>query len=99
MAAAATRAGEWLGPGARPLSPTADEGAPAPRITYNILLKRIGTAHYAKAGRKIAAAEPQPAAMIEIACGDTVVHGVVDHVYTPPGCDEHCIGTLFLHEV
>jgi hypothetical protein len=72
--------------------------APGPRITYNLLLKRTGTTHYAKAGRKIMAVEPALAGMIDIDCGDTVVPAVVDQVYTPPGCDEHCIGTLFLHE-
>jgi len=97
VAAAATRAGEWLGLNATALR-LPKMNAPGPRITYNILLKRTGTAHYAKAGRKIMAAEPPVAAMIEIDCGDTVIHGVVDQVYTPPGCDEHCIGTLFLRE-
>ena len=68
------------------------------RITYNILLKRTGTAHYAKAGQKLMEAEPPVAATIEIKCGDAVIFGVVDQVYTPPGCDEHCIGTLFVRE-
>ena len=72
--------------------------APALPVTYNILLRRTGTAHYAKAGRKVFETAPLPAAKIDIDCDGSVVRGLVAHVYTPPGCDEHCIGTLFARE-
>ena len=68
------------------------------RTTYNILIMARGTAHYAKAGQKTLAAVPQAPAAIEIDFAGRIIRGVVAQVYTPPGCDEHCLGTLFVRE-
>ena len=70
----------------------------APRITYNILIMTRGSAHYAKAGQKTLAAPLQAAAAIELDFAGRRIRGVVAQVYTPPGCDEHCLGTLFVRE-
>lgn len=72
--------------------------AGTPPITYNILAMAKGTASYAKAGQKTLATAPQATTAIEFEFGDKTIRGVIAQVYTPPGCDEHCIGTLFVRE-
>ena len=72
-------------------------GAP-PRITYNVLVMEKGSAHYAKAGQKTLAAAPRASAAIELEYAGRKIRGAIAQVYIPPGCDEHCIGTLFVRE-
>ena len=72
--------------------------ADAPRIAYNILVMMKGSAHYAKAGQKTLAAPPRATAAIDFEFGGKTLRGVIAQVYTPPGCDEHCIGTVFVRE-
>lgn len=69
-----------------------------PPVTYNILVMAKSTAHYVKAGQKTLAAAPHATAAIALELGDKTIRGVIAQVYTPPGCDEHCIGTLFVRE-
>lgn len=68
----------------------------APPITYNILVMAKGSAHYAKAGQKTLAAAPRVSASIALEFDGKTIRGVIAQIYTPPGCDEHCIGTLFV---
>lgn len=70
-----------------------------PTITYNILVLRKGNVHYVKAGHKTLLEAPSRAATIALDLGGAAIRGVIDQVYTPPGCDEHCIGTLFVREL
>ena len=70
----------------------------APPITYNILVMAKGSAHYAKVGQKTLGAAPRASASIELEVGGKTVRGIIAQIYTPPGCDEHCIGTLFVRE-
>jgi len=67
-------------------------------ITYNLLVKATGGGHYVKAGQWTAPGAPHEKAEIELTLDGRALHGVIDQVYTPPGCDEHCIGTLFISE-
>ncbi len=68
-------------------------------IIFNILVMPKTGAHYVKAGQKTMRAAPEVAAVIDLAWEGHALRVKVDHVYTPPGCDEHCIATLFLSEV
>lgn len=71
---------------------------PGPKTIFNILLMSAGSGHYAKAGQTALPAPPRPGEAIAIDLEGRQIRGIVDQVYIPPGCDEHCIGTLFLHE-
>ncbi len=57
------------------------------------------TGHYIKAGQHLIEHAPIPASEIDVALGGRHIRGIVDQVYIPPGCDEHCIGTLFIREI
>jgi hypothetical protein len=67
-------------------------------ITYNLLVMAKGTSHYVKAGQQVMHRVPARDTAIEVALDGGAIRGVIDQVYTPPGCDEHCIGTLFIRE-
>jgi hypothetical protein len=66
---------------------------------FNLLLMAKGSAHFAKAGQMTLAQVPQRG--LELLADDNgrALRGIVTEIYMPPGCDEHCIGTLFLREV
>jgi hypothetical protein len=57
-----------------------------------------GSSHYVKAGQQEMSGIPNRETAIDVALDGRAVHGTIDQVYTPPGCDEHCIGTLFIRE-
>lgn len=67
-------------------------------ITYNILLMPRGGGHYLKAEQIIMTAPPERGAMLDFARDGQTVSAIVDHIHVPPGCEEHCIGTIFVHE-
>jgi|HubBroStandDraft_6_1064221.scaffolds.fasta_scaffold1265526_2 hypothetical protein len=67
-------------------------------ITYNLLVMAKGSGHYVKAGQQVMHRVPTPDTEIDLALEGRAIRGVIDQVYTPPGCDEHCIGTLFIRE-
>lgn len=68
-------------------------------ITYNLLLMPKGGGHYVKAGQKVMSGIPSHETEIDLAVDGRAIHGVVAQVYMPPGCGEHCMGTLFIREV
>lgn len=72
--------------------------AAASSITYNVLLMARGGNHYVKAGQKIMTTAPARDAVIDLVLDGRTVTVIVEHIHTPPGCDEHCIGTLFARE-
>jgi len=65
-------------------------------ITYNLMVMDAGQTHYAKAGQARLAREPVPGAELRLAIGGELRPCRVEQVYIPPGCGEHCIGTLFI---
>jgi hypothetical protein len=67
-------------------------------ITYNLLVMAKGSGHYVKAGQQVMHRVPARETEIDVALDGRAIHGFIDQVYTPPGCDEHCIGTLFIRE-
>ncbi len=72
--------------------------ATARRITYHILVMQMGSGHYVMAGQKTMPEAAIPDTEIDVAFAGRAFRGVIAQVYTPPGCDEHCIGTLFVRE-
>jgi hypothetical protein len=72
--------------------------AAATRITYNILVMPKGSLHYVTAGRKTMPEAANPNTEIDVVLAGRAIRGVIAQIYTPPGCDEHCIGTLFVRE-
>lgn len=58
-----------------------------------------GSGHYVTAGQKTMAEEASPDTAIDVAFAGRAIRGIIAQIYTPPGCDEHCIGTLFVREV
>ena len=54
--------------------------------------------HYIKGGQKNFAEAPAIGAAIEAETDGRTVRGTIDQIHVPPGCDEHCIGTIFLRE-
>jgi hypothetical protein len=66
---------------------------------FNLLLMAKGTRHYANAGQKTLAEEPRSGMAMAVDLDRGTISGVVEQVHVPPGCDEHCIGTLFIREV
>jgi hypothetical protein len=43
--------------------------------------------------------QPPRGALIEVDCDGRKLRGLVEAVFIPPGCEENCIGTMFLAEV
>lgn len=65
--------------------------------TYNLHFKAEKSGYYVKAGQQVLADKPQRGMEIDIEVEGRKLRAVIDHIYVPPGCDEHCIGSLFLH--
>jgi hypothetical protein len=70
----------------------------AQRITYNILVMPKGSGHYVTAGQKAMPEAANPDTEIDVAFAGRTIRGRIAQIYIPPGCDEHCIGTLFVRE-
>lgn len=70
---------------------------PAP-ATYQIMLRARGAADFKRVGPARLGAMPARGAVIEISCAGQVLRGVVDAIFIPPGCEENCVGTVFLSE-
>jgi hypothetical protein len=68
-------------------------------ITYNLLLMAKAAGHYGKAGQKAVAEAPAIGTAMVLEFDGRTLQATVDQVHVPPGCDEHCIGTIFLREI
>lgn len=64
--------------------------------TYNLLFKTEKSGYFVKAGQQVIADKPQRGMEIDIEVEGRKVRAVIEHIYVPPGCDEHCIGNLFV---
>jgi hypothetical protein len=42
--------------------------------------------------------QPPRGSIIEVTCDGRKLRGSVEAVFIPPGCEENCIGTVFLAE-
>jgi hypothetical protein len=62
---------------------------------FNVMLKPPGAQSYVAAGRIELADAPADGAAIALDYEGRAIRGTVDRLFIPPGCDEHCIGTIF----
>ncbi|HEY3919720.1 MAG TPA: hypothetical protein VGL83_18165 [Stellaceae bacterium] len=67
-------------------------------ITCHILLRAAGDADFRRAGAARLEALPARGAVIEVRCEGRRLRGTVEAVIIPPGCEENCVGTVFLAE-
>jgi hypothetical protein len=65
-------------------------------LTYTILLRSPGASDYRPAGHFQLATAPVSGKAIAFERDGQAVCGTVDEVFIPPGCDENCIGTVFV---
>ena len=75
----------------------AAEPATAP-ATYHIMLRARGAADFRRAGSVRLEMQPPRGSVIEVNCDGRKLRGSVEVVFIPPGCEENCIGTVFLAE-
>jgi hypothetical protein len=66
--------------------------------TYHIMLRASGAADFRRAGSVRLEAQPPRGAVIEVNCDGRKLRGFVEAIFIPPGCEENCIGTMFLAE-
>lgn len=66
--------------------------------TYHVMLRATGAADFRRAGTVRLAAQPPRGSLIEVEDEGRKRRGLVEAVFIPPGCEENCIGTIFLAE-
>ena len=79
--------------------PGAGLGSVIGPATYHIMLRPTGAADFRRAGSVRLATQPPQGALLEVEEGGCRRRGIVEAVFIPPGCEENCIGTIFLAEV
>ena len=79
------------------MNDTPPEAGAGPAI-YHIMLRATGAADFRRAGSVQLEAQPQRGSVIEVSCDGRKLRGLVEAVFIPPGCEENCIGTVFLAE-
>jgi hypothetical protein len=79
------------------VSDAAPEHATA-AATYHIMLRARGAADFRRAGSVRLEMQPPRGSIIEVTCDGRKLRGSVEAVFIPPGCEENCIGTVFLAE-
>jgi hypothetical protein len=62
---------------------------------FNIMLKPAGAAGYIAAARLTLDETPARGAEIVVELAGQIIRGTVEEIFIPPGCDEHCIATIF----
>jgi len=73
---------------------------PPPTVpaTYHIMLRARGAPDFRRAGSVRLDAQPPRGSIIEVHRAGRPLRGLVEAVFIPPGCEENCIGTLFVAE-
>jgi hypothetical protein len=66
--------------------------------TYHIMLRARDAADFRRAGSVRLETQPQRSTVIEVDCDGRKLSGFVEAIFIPPGCEENCIGTVFLAE-
>ena len=75
-----------------------DTPAGAGPATYHIMLRANGAADFRRAGSVRLETQPLRGSLIDASCDGRTLRGVVEAVFIPPGCEENCVGTIFLVE-
>jgi hypothetical protein len=66
--------------------------------TYHIMLRGRDAADFRRAGSVRLEMQPARGTVIEVECDGRKLRGFVEAIFIPPGCEENCIGTVFLAE-
>jgi hypothetical protein len=64
--------------------------------TLKLMLREKGAADYRPCGLIEMPALPPRGAVVGIARAEGLLDAVVEAVFIPPGCEEHCIATVFV---
>jgi hypothetical protein len=65
---------------------------------FTIMVRASGAAAYVAASRCALEAAPARGEAINLTLEGRTIRGVVDELFIPPGCEEHCVGTVFVSE-
>lgn len=66
--------------------------------SYHVMLRAAGATDFHRAGVAQLDAAPRQGSVIELSCDGRALRGLVEAVFIPPGCEENCVGTIFLAE-
>jgi hypothetical protein len=66
--------------------------------TYHIMLRTKDAADFRRAGAIRLDSQPPQGTALDIEYDGRALRGLIEAVFIPPGCEENCIGTLFLAE-
>jgi hypothetical protein len=66
--------------------------------TYQIMLRARDAVDFRRAGSILLDTRPPRGTVIEVACDGRKLRGLVEAIFIPPGCEENCVGTVFLAE-
>jgi hypothetical protein len=66
--------------------------------TYHIMLRAREAADFRRAGSVRLDTPPERGTVIEVDCEGRTLRALVEAVFIAPGCEENCIGTVFLAE-
>ncbi|HEX4191531.1 MAG TPA: hypothetical protein VHY80_00475, partial [Stellaceae bacterium] len=66
--------------------------------TYHIMLRARDAVDFRRAGSVRLAIQPPRGTVIEVECDGRTLRGSVEAIFIPPGCEENCVGTVFLAE-
>jgi hypothetical protein len=66
--------------------------------TYHIMLRTREAVDFRRAGSVRLATQPPRGTVIEVESDGRKLRGFVEAIFIPPGCEENCIGTVFLVE-
>jgi hypothetical protein len=67
-------------------------------LTFTIMLRTSDAIDFKSAGTAILATMPQQGGVLDVIIDGRTRRGIVDALFIPPGCEENCIGTVFLSE-
>jgi hypothetical protein len=67
-------------------------------VTFNIMLRAPGGIDFKRAGAAVLATVPVQGGVLDVMLDGRAIRGIVDALFIPPGCEENCIGTVFLSE-
>ena len=79
------------------MNDTSPEAGVGP-ATYHLMLRAGGAVDFHRAGSARLEAQPQRGSVIEVSYDGRRLRGFVEAVFIPPGCEENCVGTVFLAE-
>ncbi|HEX3970309.1 MAG TPA: hypothetical protein VHX19_03245 [Stellaceae bacterium] len=66
--------------------------------TYHIMLRVRDAVDFRRAGSLRFETQPPLGTVIEVECDGRKLRGSVEAILIPPGCEENCVGTVFLSE-